>query len=109
MTTTITPTDDVLVKKYTSLQGRSRAKGMAFNLSLAEIKKLLKQKKCFFTGKPLCTKTHSIDRVDSSKGYIMGNVVACDKHFNEKKANLTFEEVEMLYKGLIKHTKRKSK
>lgn len=47
---------------------------------------------------------NGIDRIDSSKGYIEGNVVSCCKHCNTAKLDRTFEEfknwISQVYKKL---------
>ncbi|MCM2417601.1 hypothetical protein [Streptomyces sp. RKAG293] len=56
---------------------------------------------CFYTGKPMLTGYGigrnpygvSIDRVDSSKGYVVGNVVLCCARVNSVKNNLTLGEL----------------
>lgn len=48
----------------------------------------------------------SIDRVDSSLGYIEGNVVACTTDINSKKTNLSVEEIMLLSKSITKHYKK---
>jgi hypothetical protein len=40
--------------------------------------------------------------MDSSKGYIEGNVVACTVDINQKKDNLSLEEIACLYFKLSK-------
>lgn len=63
-------------------------------------------KTCFYTGKPFGEEgtlfARSFDRVDSSKGYVEGNVVACTVDINQKKSNLSIEEITCLYNKLVK-------
>lgn len=93
-----------LAQKYVGLKGSSKERGLEFDISLSEFKRIYNTKRCFYTGKKLIHGTNfSLDRVDNTKGYISGNVVACDKAFNLIKNNLTIEQIKYLYKGLIKH------
>jgi hypothetical protein len=82
-------------------------RNLEFSLSFAKLKKLLKTKTCFFTGKKITYEQGpdqlTIDRIDNSKGYIDTNVVACCKSFNSKKGSLNIDEIVQLYEGLIKH------
>ena len=97
-----TVSDQAVVNKYYRLMCRANSKGLEFNLSFISVKNLLRAKCCYFTGKVLTNKNRSIDRVDNTKGYVKGNVVACDKKFNEnRKRNLTPREIEQLYFGVI--------
>lgn len=57
------------------------------------------QGKCFYTEEELSLtrskelrKSLSIDRVDNSKGYVVGNVVICSYRANGIKGNLTMDE-----------------
>jgi hypothetical protein len=76
---------------------------LEFDLSFITVKKLLQEPKCYYTGKKFEENgvyARSFDRVDSDLGYVEGNVVACTVDINSKKSNLTFEEIETLYKVL---------
>jgi hypothetical protein len=53
--------------------------------------------KCYYTGMDLTLEAHklntiSLDRVDSSKDYIEGNVVFCCSMVNKMKNNLSVEQ-----------------
>jgi len=77
---------------------------LEFDLSFTTVKKLLQEPNCYYTGKKFEENgvyARSFDRVDSDLGYVEGNVVACTVDINSKKSNLTFEEIENLYKILL--------
>ena len=77
---------------------------LEFNLNFESVKKLLSYTNCYYTNKRFEEEgnyARSFDRVDSSKGYVEGNVVACTVDINGKKSNLTPEEIECLYKKLV--------
>jgi len=84
--------------------GGHRTRNLKFNLSIKYLWELfLKQnKKCAFSGEPLCFGTlaqvknkknreplASLDRIDSTKGYVEGNVQWVHKNLNMMKQNLT--------------------
>lgn len=101
------PTDLELAKKLVQLNTSALSRGYEFNLDLKTVRKLLTQKKCYFTGIEFDTtvdgpNSRTIDRLDNSKGYVIGNVVACTKWFNGAKGSLTIDSVLLLYKGLKK-------
>lgn len=99
-----------LANKYISLKASSKTRNLTFDISLIEFKKIYNSKKCFYTNIPLIHgHNFSIDRVDNNKGYISGNIVACDKTFNMLKSNLTIKQITLLYKGIIKHSLKKIK
>jgi len=94
-----------IARKYTNKAQDAYKRNIPFLLSFVEYKRLLKTKKCYYTGvemvfeegNPNC---FSIDRVDASKGYIPGNVVACTVKFNQKKKDLTMDDLRMIFKKL---------
>lgn len=98
-------TDSDYARKYLALEASATHRGLEFTLTFSQYKKLYETRKCFYTKKKISHKDHtfSLDRVDSSKGYTKGNVVACDKRLNELKSNLTFEQITALYLGILKH------
>jgi len=60
-----------------------------FNLTFADVKKLVTRKTCYYTGKRLDAH-RTTERLDSSKGYVKGNVVAVCSEANQLK-NMIFE------------------
>lgn len=110
--TVIKITDYIICKKLVQLKQSAESRKIEFNLSFKTVKKLLLQKTCFYTGKPMTTtgpSARSIDRVDSSKGYFDDNVVACTTDINSKKTNLSVDEILLLAKNITKHSKSKIK
>ena len=90
-----------LINIYQSAQDRK----LQFNLSFEYVRKMLEYKTCYYTNKPFTEdgpNARSFDRVDSDKGYIEGNVVACTIDINGKKSNLSFEEISCIYQKLVK-------
>jgi len=88
-----------MIKIFQSAQDRN----LEFDLSFETVKKLLSYQKCYYTEKQFEEEgvfARSFDRIDSNKGYVEGNVVACTIDINSKKSNLSFEEIELLYNKL---------
>lgn len=91
--------------------------GFEYNLTKEYIEDLLKQQnyKCFYTGelleegKNIFTQP-SIDRIDSNKGYIKGNVVICTVIANTTKNDLTINNLyTLLHKFIDNEQKVKEK
>ena len=100
-------TDRVVAMKFCQIWKSATDRGLEFNLSLVEVRRILNTKKCFFSGVELVNKEGhdsqlTFERVDNSKGYISGNVVACSKKMNSRKANLSIEDIVMFYNGFKK-------
>jgi hypothetical protein len=101
-------TDLDVAKKMLNLKQSADSRDIKFDLSFVTLKKLMEQKKCFYTGRTLDSKGDyalSIDRIDNKLGYVEGNVVSCTVEINRKKTDITLDEIEMIYKA-IKKTKR---
>ena len=95
-----------MLKKYQSAQDRK----LEFDLSFESVKKLLSYQTCYYTNRKFEEDgqfSRSFDRVDSAKGYIEGNVVACTVDINGKKSNLSMEEIECIYNKLVKAVPKK--
>ena len=96
-------TDLEVANKLIKLYQSSKDRNIEFDLTFKKVRQLLQVKTCYYTNVvfeetgPLA---RSIDRVDSAVGYIDDNVVACTVDINGKKANLTSEEIELLYTKL---------
>lgn len=99
--------DMKVLKKFQSIRSSAQNRNKEFGLTLKEIAKLMKTKRCFFTGVELNNISgdkHKLtfDRVDNDKGYVVGNVVACTHEFNQIKGNLTIQQVKLIMKGFKK-------
>ena len=98
-------TDLDVARKMLNLKQSADSRSIKFELSFNTLKKLMEQKKCFYTGRELDAKgdySLSIDRIDNKLGYVEGNVVACTVEINRKKTDITLEEIEMIYKAIKK-------
>ena len=85
---------------------RAKVNGLDFNIDITDINL---PDKCPLLDIPLGSfygiatgNSYSIDRIDSSKGYIKGNVWVISKRANTLKSNATLEELELLVKNLRK-------
>ena len=95
-----------VAKKMLKIYQSASDRNLEFNLTLESVRKLLSYPTCYYTNKKFeddGPNSRSFDRVDSAKGYIEGNVVACTIDINGKKSNLSFEEIECIYKKIIAH------
>ena len=96
--------DVEVARKILNIHQSALDRKLEFDLSFAETKKILETSVCFYTGIKFeidGPNSRPFYWVDSTKGYINGNVVACTVDFNGKKSNLSLEEITILY--LISH------
>ena len=101
-------TDYEIAKKLVQLKQSATHRNLEFNLSFVTVKRLLLAKTCYYTGVKFSSEMErSVDRVDSSLGYVEGNVVPCTIQINSKKANLTHDEIFMLAKKIKLHNLKK--
>lgn len=107
----------VITKRLHTLKSANR-RGLDFNLTDANVRKLLKSPTCYYTGvvfgedsDPLNVRT--FERIDDNKGYIHGNVVAVTLRANriknlllesDNELKLTTEQFIMMAEKLKKHT-----
>jgi hypothetical protein len=92
-----------VARKMIKIHQSAADRKLKFDLSLETVRKLLTYKTCYYTNREFEEDgafSRSFDRVDSSKGYVEGNVVSCTVDINGKKSNLTFDEIAALYHKL---------
>lgn len=93
--------DLYVAKKLAAKAKNAKDRGIEFGLTFQSMKNLMKAKRCYYTGIVLTTpegvqpdqtgnkaSDRTIDRIDGSKGYVPGNVVACCNAANNIKAQL---------------------
>jgi hypothetical protein len=105
----VEPSDVEVAKKLLNIYQSAADRKLEFNLSFESVKTLLKFQTCYYTGRKFDSDGpygRSIDRIDSSKGYIEGNVVSCTVDINGKKSNLSDDEIELLYNKIVLHKKK---
>ena len=85
--------------KYTEYKRHAKERNIKFNISLKDFITLINQS-CYYCGK---YPANGLDRIDSSKGYTLDNVVPCCKYCNRAKSDLSLEE----FFGMIKHIARR--
>ena len=91
--------DIEVAKKMINLQQSASSRNIEYDLSFETVKYLMSRTHCYYSGIKFEDDgklAFSVDRVDSKKGYIEGNVVACTVDINSKKSNLTLEEIKSL-------------
>ena len=95
---------EIWISRYYMRKAQRAAEdGYEFSLNLVSVRNLLLAKRCYYTGieltKPELNEAGfvkdgykrrltdvTIDRIDSTKGYVKGNVVACAKGTNSFKS-----------------------
>jgi hypothetical protein len=105
----VEPSDVEVAKKLLNIYQSAMDRKLEFNLSFESVKTLLKFQTCYYTGRKFDNEgpyARSIDRIDSGKGYIEGNVVSCTVDINGKKSNLSDDEIELLYNKIVLHKKK---
>lgn len=105
-------TDQELASRLDRLCSSAASRHIECTLTLKKLRKLLTQKRCFYTGKkflPEGPRSLTLDRVDNTKGYHNNNVVACTQEFNQKKKNLSPTEINLLQRKVKKFFTKKRK
>ncbi len=79
--------------RYSAAKTHARRKGKEFNISKSDYLELI-SKKCTYCGGTLPLHGIALDRLDNSKGYVIGNVVSCCTTCNRIRGDhLSFEEM----------------
>lgn len=82
-------------KIFNRARSRAKRKKLEFNITIEDI---IIPENCPIFKTPI--KIPSIDRIDSSKGYIKGNIQIVSNRANMLKNNATIEELQMIVKYL---------
>lgn len=95
-----------VAKKYHQLYRSASDRGLDFNLSLSDVKALLRRKRCAYSGKEMVKglvvqrgrgqspNALTIDRKNPNMGYVKGNVVSCTHIANQLKNTLEVGDVK---------------
>lgn len=100
--------DMQVARKYMQLASSARSRGKDFELSIVDVRRLLTLKRCEYTGveltqgdgtAPIAT-DRTIDRLDSTQGYVRGNVYAVCHQANHLKNALFENQGSGVYTGI---------
>lgn len=90
--------DTLVALKYLGKKRNALSRGIEFKLTLADMARIMRSKRCFYSNVPLTldgVNKLTIDRVDASKPYDRNNSVACSKQVNDLK-NKLLENQELI-------------
>jgi hypothetical protein len=102
-------------KYYNIIKGRARKMGFDFEVTPEYLGKLLNDQNslCILSGLPLdfhsnhknYSGTASLDRIDSSKGYLVGNVQWVHRSINYMKGSLSDDDFITLCRKIVENCK----
>lgn len=88
--------DKVIAGKYVMKVANAAKRGIGFNLTLSQYRKLFTRKYCAYTGvyltmqsvggEPLPSNYATLERIDNMIGYVPGNVIVISHEANKVKA-----------------------
>nr|QMP83677.1 MAG: hypothetical protein [Caudoviricetes sp.] len=88
---------------YNRLKSSAKKRNIHFDLSLTDLNNLTYPITCPILGIPLKfnrdklkDNSYSIDRIDSTKGYVIDNIIVISWKANRLKSNATNEELEKI-------------
>ena len=94
--------------RFTTARSRAYKRGLDFDITPEYLKTLyeLQESKCYYSGIPFTDSKDglysiSIDRIDSSKGYVKGNVVLAASIINSMKNDLSLKEFLTVVRTLL--------
>lgn len=97
-------TDNIFQYRWLAAKSRAEKTGIVFDISVQQLEDLWSHQagKCFYSGFDMLTDVEagvgpgtyamSIDRMDNSVGYVLGNVVLCCSIVNIMKSQLSHDE-----------------
>ena len=109
-------TENISYSLYNMIERQARLRGIEFNLTPNYLEKIF-DGKCYLSGQPIKLKTlkttngkldegnASLDRINSLKGYVEGNVMWCDKKINIMKNKLNNDEFLVLCETIVNYKK----
>lgn len=105
--------DVIIAKRYVNKHNNAIMAGHEFSLTLSQFKKLFNRKYCAYTGREMHLVSDdpvkdplyaTVERIDSSKGYVNGNVVLVCQFINHIKGR--FENPADEDSGTLQDIKR---
>jgi hypothetical protein len=87
-------------RRLVRYKSAAKERRIAYELSREEFMSFW-QKPCHYCGEPI--ETIGIDRIDNTRGYVMGNCVPCCRTCNIAKSQMTLEEFLAWAARLAKH------
>lgn len=112
-------TDIRIAQLYLSKENNAKSRGIEFNLPFASFRNIMRAKRCYFSGVELTNPRpgknnletdRTVDRIDSTKGYVKGNCVACAYSVNSWKGyleNPSFAIDPVLAEKILKKMKKR--
>jgi len=108
--------EGMLYSIYNKMKHQASDRNLVFEITIKYIAKLFKEQqgKCKLSGQVLLLKEHyrdtvataSLDRIDSTKGYIEGNVQWVHKDINKIKLNFNQQYFISLCKSIAEHNQK---
>lgn len=103
---------DRIILKMKSLKYSAARRKIPFNLTYLDVEKLLDKKTCYYTGARFSDSKHyqrTVDRIDSNKGYVSDNVVACIHGVNSLKNYMLEDKENNKFTLTVKQFKKMAK
>lgn len=63
--------------RYANLKNKAKHRGLPFELSLDDYRRVVNSGVCYFCGGTLPTNGSGVDRLDNRLGYVRGNCISC--------------------------------
>lgn len=85
-----------IIEAYNRKRNNAKDRNLEFTITLENIKRIRQANACYYTGEKFNRKNYSmsIERIDSSKGYVPGNIIPVATVVNQIKSNFTIEEMK---------------
>lgn len=94
-------------KKYGDLKSQAKTKNREMNISYEEYLEIIKDRTCYYCDYNFSEDGgHSLNRIDSKKGYLLDNVKPCCKTCNSIMLDFSIEDLEPRLYKILKRMKK---
>jgi hypothetical protein len=89
--------------RFSILLRSAKVRNFEVGITLQQYTKLISTNQCYYCGSPLPKRGSGLDRIDNSKGYIIGNIRTCCQMCNEAKNSYTEVEFKAWLQRIAVH------
>lgn len=98
------------VGKYTRLKSSAKERNLEMQISFEQYAEIIKESKCYYCDASLVGSAgHSLNRIDSNKGYLVENVNPCCGFCNQIMSNYSIKELSNRVYKIIARMKKLQK
>lgn len=94
--------------RFRGLKRAAKKQGHTLTISIKEYTQYIKSNICTYCGGSIGEVGHGLDRINSKKGYIKGNITPCCNNCNRAKSNQTLKAFKLHILKIYGHWAKKT-